>query len=181
MKLKLFIPVFALVLLGAGCFGGDKVEEVRGDWLLSFDLPNEWVMVSPYDQDEGVKLNKDINREFSEVILQNTDKTIWRGDLPEDISELPEFVSDSYIYISVTQLDPRRVIPSEAVDMGDHFYRFDPCSVAEDCGGASAPVYTYYLEHADRKYQFNVFIKDADSEDAQKLIFSAQRVSPVQE
>lgn len=181
MKMRLLLPALALVLLGAGCFGGDKVDVVEGDWLLAFDLPSDWVMVAPYDQSEGLNLDRKITRNSSEVILQNTEKTVWRGNLPEDTSELPEFEAESYIFVSVTQLDERRIIPSEAVAMEDHFFRFDPCSVAEDCGGANAPTYEYYLEHADRKYKFKLFVKNADSIDGQEVIMSAKRVTPPQE
>ena len=162
---KVFSIALALVLVGAGCtsLGGNKV--VTGDWSLAFDLPNDWVMVQPYQpSDTPINLEGDIDPTDAEVILQSTPNHILTGGVGIDDDRLELFgevltVEDSWTQISVTRLDPRRLIPSEAEDLGDGFFKETLCDAGEDCEIYNRSRFVYYLQGEDIIYKFGIFIK----------------------
>jgi len=186
---KLFILFTAFVLVGAGCLGtGSKQsQDVEGRWSLAFDLPDGWYMMRPYTTDQGASTQSLIERLDPEVYLQDTEKTIWRGNRapqPEDITRLQEVVTDqdSYILIAASHLDSRRAIPSEAVLLANGLKALDPCATNADCG-VDAPKMQYWLETNGDKYQFNVFMTpDRLSKEAEAIITTAKAVTaPVAE
>lgn len=156
----------AFAFIGAGCFGNTK--PVEGDWVLAFTLPKEWVMVAAYQ--EEINLDKEILRTDTEVYLQSTDQTIVLKDLDSN-----EDSDNKAIKVSVSQLDSRRVVPSEAEVLENGFSKLDPCAISEDCKVEGSPNMKYYLELDGKKYLFNVFISGGKTlEEAEKVIFSAK-------
>lgn len=165
MKKYLF-SLFAFAFIGAGCAaGGGANSVVQGEWTLTFDLPNGWVMVQPYQpEDTPINLEGDIQPTDSEVILQSTDKHILPegGEIDED--RLPLFgdiTQNDYIQISVLKLDPRRIIPSEAEDLGDGFFKDGD---------------VYYYKTPDANYKFTITAVGRDVQEAVDVIMTAQVV-----
>jgi hypothetical protein len=163
---KVFSIALALVLVGAGCtsLGGNKV--VTGDWTLAFDLPNDWVMVQPYQpSDTPINLEGDINPRDSEVILQSTANHILpagSGEIEEDrLGLFGEVVTSDYLQISVLKLDPRRIIPSESEDLGDGFFKDGE---------------VYYFDTGEEKYKFTIKADGLDESAAVDVIMTAQVV-----
>lgn len=149
-KILLFAATIALV--GAGCLGGGN-KPVEGDWVLTFDLPKDWVMVAPY-QDEDIDLETGIERTDSEVWLQENDATTP--------------------VIKVSHLDTRRVIPSEAEDLGDGFFRQTVCDEAQGQECLGVEPYEYYLESESSKYKFIIDTELVDRSTVEDIIFSAE-------
>lgn len=176
---KLLLASFAIVLVGAGCFGGGGEEKkapevVEGDWVLALDLPDEWVMTSPYKDGESINLDNKIEKLDAEVYLQSTNLTILRGgNLPEELEESGSYVTDNFVFITVTHLDERRIVPSEAEDLGNGFSKLDPCDEVEDCGGAGAPAMKYYLQTETGKFQFNAHVRGHELSEAEAVILTA--------
>lgn len=163
---KVFLFALSLVLVGAGCtsLGGNKV--VEGDWSIAFDLPNDWVMVQPYQpSDTPINLDGEITPTDAEVYLQSTDLHILpegSGQIEEDRVELfGEIVESDFTRISVLKLDPRRVIPSESEDLGDGFFKDGEI---------------YYFETEDAKYKFTILSEGQSTDEAVEVIVSAQVV-----
>jgi hypothetical protein len=156
---KLFLGAFAMLLLGAGCLGGSRVES---DWVLGFKSMDGWHMVNAYDDRDNLE---DMQREFAfdavDVVVQSTDKFVFTGDVPTNTEGYGEFVADKYIKITIERMDLRRRIPGEAEDIGNGFFK------ASDT--------EYYLELPDEKYQFLVEAEGEDLSKAETLILSAQR------
>ncbi|MDP2631240.1 MAG: hypothetical protein Q8P30_00550 [Candidatus Uhrbacteria bacterium] len=184
---KLLFGVSALVLAGVGCLGlgSDTSEEVKGGWLLSFDLPDGWVMVAPYSLDQPIDFGTDITPLDSEVYIQSTGGQIYpsSGAIPnqEDLDGtgliVDDLILDDYIRISVSHLDPRRLIPEGAEDLGDGFYKEKICEDNEDCRIGGALNYNYYLETEDGKYKFVTVMIDRTIEEVEGVIFSAREVT----
>ena len=181
--MKRFIAVlFGLLLIGAGC----SSATVEGDWYLAFDLPNDWVMTDPYvEGDRGEDL--DISRELTEVYLQSRAGHMLFSD--RELSDLEvdkinvEVLRDEMTRISVTRLDERRIIPSEAEDLGKGWYRLAPCAEAapEDACEDSGEEMTYYYETEDgEKYLFRVEYRGQELSEAEEVIFSAEVVTTVE-
>ena len=143
---KLFALVAGLVLVGAGCLGGSK--PITGDWVLAFDLPSDWVMVTPYQ--EEADFDAKINRNDAEVFLQANDATEPA--------------------MKVSQLDPRRVIPSEAEMLKDGTFRVEVCS---ECAGAQK--YEYYLQLGSDKYKFIIVDENLTTAEVERIIYSSQQ------
>ncbi|MBT3230719.1 hypothetical protein HN358_02975 [Candidatus Uhrbacteria bacterium] len=176
---KVFLGLFALVLLGAGCMPSTAVE---GDWFLAFDLPNEWVTVRQYQLDsEPVPIEEGVSREISDIVLQSTSANVYSssGYMPETeaFQALGDVNMDDFTYIRALKLDERRVIPSESEDLGDGFYRLKLCEDGDECQIAGRLNYDYYFVTEDSKYQFMVWQQGRDMDDAQDVILSAEVVT----
>lgn len=139
-----------LVLAGAGCAasnifsslsGSDVVE---GKWRLAFDLPPGWVMVKEYDspRKEAVTPSQDVTHDLATILLQSTEKAIVDHGTPGATVSTDTYVTSNYTEIRVDKLDTRRVIPSDATDLGKGF------SYAEGK--------YYYQTESGEKYQFTV-------------------------
>ncbi len=174
---KIFLTLLAFVIVGAGCIGGGILsnKHISGDWVLTFDLPDGWVMTHDYDSGSATaSLRTEIEPGFSDVVIQSTDKLILLNGKEPDLSKGltdDDFISENYIYIRVLRLDERRVIPSEAKDLGNGF------SFVELEAGEGV----YYLQVGANKYQFIVEYNGQLIEDAEQVIFSAQEVTEFSE
>ncbi len=178
MKKALF-SLLALVILGGGCTALPKT--VEGDWFLAFDMPSEWVMVRPYMLGgEAIPLEEGITRDTADIVLQSTSKGVITGaSLPDDetLALIGEVQADDFSYIRVLKLDDRRVIPSEAEDLGNGFYKLKLCDDGGECQAGNKYNYDYYLETEESKYQFITYLKGQDIEKAQDVILSAEEVT----
>jgi hypothetical protein len=171
---KLLLSLGLLLAVGGGCvnvgdltgnLGGDKT--VEGDWHLAFDLPSGWVMVEPYENPdvEAVVPNQEVDRDMTEVYLQSTDKAIVEGETPDgEVVPADTYVQEDFTQIRVTRLDTRRVIPSEAEDLGDGFFKLED---------------DFYLKTDDANYKFE--IRGDDRNRAEDVIMSAEVVTEIDE
>ena len=182
--MKKFFLFFALFLLvGAGCSGGGQtvVDTNTSAWSLGFDLPRNWVMVKPYDEtSQSVNTDLLITVEDSEVILQSTANHILAGDQPlegDDLSIYGEVVTENFARVSVTRLDTRRLIPSEAEDLGDGWFVLQNCVPGESCQNGGLHYADYYLETSDAKYKFVITMNGMDVDDVVKVLMSAEVAS----
>ncbi len=176
---KIFALLFGLVLVGAGCSG----STAEGDWYLAFDLPNDWIMTQAYregDKEEGV----DATRDHVEIFLQNVDAHMIFGGSEPDAEEasrlLRDIVRDDMIRISVSRLDERRIIPSEAESLGEGWYRLAPCSETPDDEGCvdDGTTMTYYLEaDSGDKYLFRVSVRGHEISEAEVVLMTAEEVT----
>ena len=162
--MKYLLGFFALLLVGAGClgFGGKGVE---GEWALSFDLPDEWVMMRAYSE-TGSAANAliEIERTAAEVVLQTTSSHIFTSEkLPEDLEQYGDYVTEDYLKVSVLRLDPRRIIPSEAEDLGEGFFKESDT--------------VYYLKAEEENYKFTVHAEGREPTDALEVIRTAEVVT----
>lgn len=183
---KVILGLGLLLAVGGGCaaggLGGDK--KVEGDWFLAFDLPSGWVMTDPYQEPntDDVTPSQDVNREDNEIFLQTTDKAIVTGGVKPD-SSVPEdsYVvrGDGYSQIRASRLDPARLIPSEAEDLGDGFFRVKLCEAGEDCQIYGHHNYDYYLDAGDAKYKF--ILIGGDVEEMIDIVTSAKVVTETEE
>jgi len=123
---RFFIAFFALALIGAGCAAGEVSQE-RTDvnWWLSFDLPEDWVMVAHYGggalerpSAEGIAVRS------TDIVLQTTDLPILlEGDEPSE--NWTEYVQEDYTYIRVFRYSSARPLPDDAQDLGNGYYSAD--------------------------------------------------------
>lgn len=179
---KVLFGLFALVLLGAGCMPTAKVQ---GDWYLAFDLPQDWVMVRQYNPtSELAPVAEGITRDLSDIVLQSTPANVYvsPGYLPneEDLGEgvtRDDLKTDDFTSIRVLKLDARRVVPSEAEDLGGGFYREQLCEDGGECqiGGKSNYQY-YFVSEAGEKYQFIIVQQGQELKVAEEVILSAKPV-----
>jgi len=174
---KMILGFCALVLLGAGCTTpGSTVE---GDWFLAFDMPDEWVMVEHYKMgSEAMSLEEGVNLEIFDVVIQSTDMGVYTssGYMPEDsqLEEIGGVVTENFTYIRVLKIDSRRVVPSEAEDLGNGFYKEQLCEDGGECQIGGQSNYQYYFVTEDAKYQFMITQRDQDLEVAEGVILSAR-------
>ena len=176
---KVVLGLFALILLGAGCMPSASVE---GDWFLAFDLPNDWVMVHQYQMDsEVIPLDEGVSTEMKDIVLQSTPKNVYTssGGVPETeaFMALGDVEMHDFTYIRVLKLDTRRVVPSEAEDLGNGFYKEDTCVDIVECGLGGAAQYQYYFVTEDSKYQFIITLAGRDISDAEGVILTAREVT----
>lgn len=172
-----------LLIMGAGCLSGQR--EVTGDWYLAFDLPSDWVMVDDYNNpgSKAVELDYDVDRIDSEVVLQNIDKPIVfsNGVTPEESVPADSYVMTNGTRITVTHLDPRRVVPSEAEDLGDGFSQVKLCDEGGECQRDGAHNYEYYFVQDANKFKFQVSThaenKQTAIAEAESIIRSAKLVT----
>lgn len=179
MKNALFLLLVGLVLVGFGCAESPSVTpstsgngtallpdvKVEGVWHLAFNLPEGWVMVPQYIEDEDkAPTAVEVNNQMADVVLQSTDKIIALTGT----STLPEgtFVTDGYTYIRVFRMDKSTIIPAEAQDMGDGYSRL--------IQGVNA---TYYYRGEYANYKFVVYQDEQERSVAEAVITSAQEVT----
>ncbi|MEK7183029.1 MAG: hypothetical protein AAB776_00155 [Patescibacteria group bacterium] len=183
---KVILALGLLLAVGGGCvslgkLGGDKV--VEGDWSLAFDLPSGWFMTAPYQSPntEAVVPTQSVEKLDNEIYLQTTDKAILTGGVGAEAS-VP---ADSYVtlegnsQIRVSRLDPRRVVPSEAEDMGNGFSKVKLCDDGGECEIYGHHNYDYYLETEDAIYKFIVYGQDINQ--IEDIIKSAEVVTATDE
>lgn len=153
-KLLALSFAMAFVLLGAGCKPSEPTV-VEGPWTLAFTLPEGWEMVRPYNA-EKPNPPAEIKKDDSEVWLE-----VSKDDR-----------------ISVIHLDPRRVLPREAEDLGNGFIKYDPCVYDEDKESCmkGEPDAEYYLQTSEGKYHFKVMVQERSLAEAEKIVLSAKRV-----
>jgi hypothetical protein len=159
---KVLFSLSLLLLLGAGCWNKVQptaIETVTGNWDLAFELPAGWVMVADYDEpiDQQVDLNYEVTGR-ADVVLQSIDKPIVMTEDRTPADDIPE---DSYVLnegarIRVIKLDPRRLIPSEAEDIGNGFYKNMLCEAGGSCTSNNRHNYDFYYQSGDLKYQFKL-------------------------
>jgi hypothetical protein len=176
---KIFALLFGLMLVGAGCSGGT----VEGDWYLAFDLPNDWIVTQAYsegDKEEGV----DVTRDHVEVFLQSADAHMIFSDNELDAETegrlLREVLYEDMTRISVSRLDERRIIPSEAEGLGDGWYKLAPCAETPDDEGCvdDGTTMSYYLEaDSGDKYLFRVTVDGQEISDAEEVLMTAEEVT----
>lgn len=199
-----FFIVF--LLLGAGCVpqtvsnlgstpGGSETTSIASDdsvatntavtiqvgaWRLSFDLPEGWVMAanSPSFTTETGAPPLDLipETDAETVYLQNTSKiVVFGGIAPPDYSEAK--YQDEYIaLITVSYLGGGGVIPPDAVDLGNGFFRVKVMDVATldgVCYGCFDYEY-YFAADSGAKYKFHVLRRDVTSDEIEEVILSAE-------
>lgn len=167
----LAFTAIVLVLTGAGCAASNLwssmsgSENVEGPWRLAFDLPEGWVMVKEYDEprNEAITPSQTVSHDLETIILQSTEKAIVESGTPKDSVSAETYVTSEYTMIRVDRLDARRVIPSNAEDLGNGF------SVAEG---------KYYFQTSSgEKYQCVVTNNGGDENLAKTIILSAKLVT----
>ncbi len=158
--------------------GGEKI--VTGDWYLTFDLPTDWVTLAPYQRPntEATVTSAEISLALNEVYLQTTDKAIVIGGIvPEAAVSIDSYVllMPDHSQIRVSRLDPSRIIPGEAEDLGNGFFKVKLCEDNADCQIYGRHNYDYYLETDEAKYLFVSFGQDTD--EMEDIILSAKIVT----
>lgn len=185
---KLIVAAFSLALLGAGCQAKiNQPEKVTGPWWLAFDLPEGWVMVTPYTLEDPIDLSSTVTRTDSEIWLQSTSKMVYltSGYKPNDdeltalgINWDEDVTTQDYILIKITHLDSRRLIPEGAEDLGNGFSRVKLCEDNEDCRIGGQYNYDYYFTSAGgEKFKFNINLRDKAASEAEHVIMSAKVVT----
>lgn len=147
---------------------GDK-NLVSGDWWLTFDLPEEWVVYAPYDEDQGVPQDVEVTRELNDVILQSTSlPVILDGDEPGEL--VTAYEDESYLYAHVYRYDPRTSVPDDAEDLGNGFYK-----QVKDNGDI-----VYYFVGENGKYRFLVEQEGQDLSELESVILTAKEVTDLE-
>lgn len=180
MKKALFVAVLGLVVTGFGCGTEPEAsvptaadgtmlqptETVEGTWFLTFDLPNGWVMVPQYDENDDIApastTFQAVTNQMTDVVIQSTDAVIDRDG--EDAKE--GAVTENFLYAHVFRMDKRTGIPSDAEDMGEGFFRL--------MKGATA---TYYHKGNLANYKFVVYWNNRELSEIEEVITSAKEVT----
>ena len=177
-RLLLFLVSFSLI--GAGCIAQEpKLQEAQaGDWYLAFDLPDGWVMSPQYKLGEEDPSPSDVNRDLKDIVLQSTVKSVFTssGMISEQASarvEAGEVITEDFVSIRVLKLDSRRVVPSEAEDLGDGFYKLQICEDGGECQLGGQFNYQYYYVNGEDKYQFLIAYQGEAITQAEEVILSA--------
>lgn len=168
-----------LVLVGFGCSQGPvaetqtapdgtslaQKEKVEGVWHLSFSMPSGWVMVPQYTEDDDKKpTDGKVDNQMTDIVLQSTDKIVaLTGE-----SSLAEgtYVTDGYTYIRAFRMNKSSIIPAEAVDIGNGFYKLE-----------KGVTLTYYMKGEFANYKFVVYWDEQDTAIAEGVITSAKEVT----
>lgn len=179
---KLFFALSLLLVVGGGCLslgrlGGPKI--VEGDWYLAFDLPSGWVMTVPYQEPNTAKVvpSQSVDRSENEIFLQTTVIAIVNGGIKPG-ADVP---IESYVpltgqtQIKVSRLDPHRVVPEEAEDIGDGFFKVKLCEDGGDCQIYGRYNYDLYLKTDTANYKFIIYGDDVST--AENIIKSAEVVT----
>lgn len=169
--MKKTLLFFALLsVLGFGC---TKEEIVRGAWKLAFTLPDNWIMISAYTNDENRPLETRISRHDGVVALQSQQKKFCMNDpkdCPEDTVSLP----DGESVIVAAALAPEAEIPATAEDMGNGFSRVMRCEDGGACTLNHRGSYEYYLKTTGGRYEFSYW---GDRASAESIILTAKEVN----
>ncbi len=185
MKQRILLGFLALTLIGAGCFSSSKeasdtTYDASPDWWLSFDLPGGWVMVRHYEEDAPIDLGIPIGPSLTDIVLQSTDKNIWisadRSPSEDELLEIggeDQIVYDDYTYIRALHLGSRNLIPEEAEDIGDGFWRLMLCEASSECDANDGSNYEYYFETEEEKYKFYIDQSNQERSVAEGVILSA--------
>lgn len=172
MTKKILVTSLSLLLLGAGCLGstGDQAEQVSGDWWVAFDLPAEWVMYAHYPETDPSPELTEIDRELTDVVLQNTTLPIvFEGQEPNE--NVPEYTDQDYTYIRVLRYDVGLTrIPDEAVELENGFLKRER---------TDKPV-EYWLPGEYGNYRFMVTQDGQDLSAAEEVIFTAEEVTEIE-
>lgn len=177
MKKFLMLGLMALVLVGFGCTGSARDER----WVLSFDLPEGWVMYAGGNSRFAADPSDEVNPQLADITLQSTTEAIRisdRAPKPEDPTTYggQPIRSADYAYIVVQRLDERRRIDESAEDLGKGFWRVKECEEGEDCQLNGAYNYTYYLVQENAKYKFSIVTNGQSPDRAIEIIQSAKPV-----
>lgn len=167
---KLFISAFAVIVLGAGCFGfgGQSGVTTTGPWWLSFDLPSDWSMYTSYSKNVVDPSTEKIDRKSTDVVLQSTKLPIV---LPGKAAgtDVTNFVDKDFTYIRVFRYDVNLTkVPDAAEDLGNGFFK-----VVNDKGT------TYYLKGQYGIYKFVITQVGQDIGTAEKVIMTAVEVTGI--
>lgn len=175
----------AVILMGAGCAGAgggsvdvDEQPLARGAWQVLFDLPENWVMVAPYDVDDNVPPAM-TDWDANEVVIQSTGKLILRtsGGTEENTEKDPSMVEQGdAVKITVRRIDPRRVVPSEAEDLGNGLRRVVDCDPAVAESPCTSLQSTYYFTVSENRYEAKSMIYGTtwSAADIEQILASAQ-------
>jgi hypothetical protein len=183
MKRFFLAALASITFLGAGCsVAGIPLisSQVSGNWYLSFEMPDGWIMAKPYSEpnEEAVTVSTDVNHTLNEVTLSSTSKAVVAGGVkPDDTVPVDTYVSDDFSLIHVYRLDTHRIIPSEAEDLGGGFYRLKLCEDDGDCRLGGRYNYEYYLVTETGKYKFTIQERGQDEQNAIDIIMSAKEVT----
>lgn len=187
---KVILALGVLLAVGAGCVSVGKLgnKGVEGDWYLAFDLPGGWVMVDMYADplQDPVTLDYEVGREDNEIIIQNVDKplVINSGRAPDENVPADSYIAGDGTRIYVTRLDPSRVVPSEAEDLGGGFFKVELCEDGGECQLGGRDNDDYYLVTEDAKYKFVIQSQESDDQavgQAETIILSAEVVTVTEE
>src|SRR3989338_3277691 len=175
----ILLAAFVLILAGGGCSG--VANEVSGKWRLAFDMPEGWVMVKNYKQDSNSvpELSEDVNRNLADVVLQSTSLPVYTGGIALDASvDANAYAMDDFAFIRAFRIDARRIIPSEAEDLGDGWFRVKLCEANEDCTIYGAHNYAYYYVAASGdKYMFTLTTVGRSADEAVDVIMTAKEAT----
>ncbi len=122
-------------------------------------------MVPQYDEQVQNDITKNaVTSNMTDVVVQSTNKIIaltGSSTLTADT-----YVTDDYSYIRTFRLDKHSVVPAEAMDIGNGFYKL--------VQGVNA---TYYFKGKGSNYKFVVYRDNEDLSVAEKVITSAKEVT----
>ena len=179
---KLFLGLAAIMLVGAGCLNLPSLgqgRDISGNWYLAFNLPSGWIMTREYEVENQGKIDQNVDRTQNTIILQSTDHPAYidSGAPVEDIAT--DAVKDNFSKITVTRLDERRLIPSEAKDIGHGLFQLTNCDDGGDCQTNGLSNNEYYFQGTDAKYKMVIQYAGGDNyeADAEKAIKSVQEVT----
>lgn len=175
--------MLGVALLGAGCSQSQESTTptdvktgqdgtvlppevaVQGSWFLNFETPNGWVMVPHYDEGFAeIPRIDDVTTEMSDVVLQSTDKIVvltGEASLPQG-----SYITDGYSYIRVFRMDKRSIVPAEAEDIGNNFFKLEK--------GVNL---TYYYKGSGATYKFVVYQDEQEQSVVEDVIKSAKEVT----
>lgn len=122
-------------------------------------------MAPSYDED-GVQVPAadSISTAMSDIVVQDTNKVVVRtGE-----TELTEgtYVTSDYTYISVYRMDKRAVVPEEADDLGNGFWKLE-----------QGVQLTYYFTAEGATYKFVVYQDGQDRALTEQVVLSAKEVT----
>lgn len=146
--MKKLLAIFGtLVLLGAGCAAGTNPATEYNDWRIGFNLPEGWAMVESYTEGESA-VGTNVKPSNPEIFLQSSSlHHVYRYDslTESQLAKVGEVEAGDRMRITVQEIDERRLIPSEAQEVGEDMYRNIRCE-DESCTGANTLPVEYYKE-----------------------------------
>jgi len=129
---------------------------------LSFDLPEDWVVVSHYGGGSGELPTADlIEARTTDVVIQSTSLPISvDGGVGEGWEE---YVDSDYTYVRAFRYSKLRPLSDDAIDLGNGFYEADWL-------GETA----YWWPQEFGNYLFLIDVDGQEREAAKEVIFTAQ-------